>query len=103
MWKYIVAFIVIIFLIAIIVGQNNEESFDDDVEAPYISHGREVWSTLADVGFPVIPDSISSSWLERYCYTTSYNKVTRQPNWVMWQLTGDHVMQRKEGIWNEYR
>ena len=103
MWKYIVAFIVIIFLIAIIVGQNNEESFDDDVEAPYISHGREVWSTLADVGFSVIPDSISSSWLERYCYTTSYNKVTRQPNWVMWQLTGDHVMQRKEGIWNEYR
>ena len=81
----------------------NTSVVSDSVEAPYVSHGREVWSTLADVGFPVIPDSISSSWLERYCYTTSYNKVTRQPNWVMWQLTGDHVMQRKEGIWNEYR
>ena len=81
----------------------NKSVVSDGVEAPYVSHGREVWSTLADVGFPVIPDSISSSWLERYCYTTSYNKVNRQPNWVMWQLTGDHVMQRKEVIWNEYR
>lgn len=81
----------------------NTSVVSDSVEAPYVSHGREVWSTLADVGFPVIPDSISSSLLERYCYTTSYNKVTRQPNWVMWQLTGEHVMQRKEGIWNEYR
>ncbi len=73
------------------------------VEAHQVNHGREVWSSLAEVGYPVIPDSLASRVLERYCYTASHNKKTRQPNWVMWQLTGDHVMQHKEGIWNEYR
>lgn len=64
---------------------------------------REVWSTLTEVGYPVMPDSIPDKLLERHCYTVSYNANTRQPNWVMWQLTEDHVMQRKEGVWNEYR
>ena len=63
----------------------------------------KVWSPLSDVGLPILPDSISNQILERYCYTVSYNKFTRQPNWVMWKLTGDHVMQRKEGVWNEYK
>lgn len=62
-----------------------------------VSHGREVWSTLSDVGYPIIPDTIVSRVLERYCYTASHNKNTRQPNWVMWQLTGEHVMNKKEG------
>ena len=75
----------------------------DRVEAPIVNHGREVWSTLADVGYPIIPDSIASRVLERYCYTVSHNKKTRQPNWVMWQLTGEHVMNRREGVWNDYR
>lgn len=67
------------------------------------NESREVWSTLSDVGYPVIPDSIPDKLLVRYCYTVSYNAKTRQPNWVMWQLTKDHVMQRKDGVWNEYR
>lgn len=75
----------------------------DDVEAPVVNHGREVWSTLSDVGYPVIPDTIPSRVLERYCYTASHNKKTRQPNWVMWQLTGEHVMNHKEGVWSDYR
>lgn len=64
---------------------------------------REPWSTLSNIGYPIIPDTISNLLLERYCYSLSYNKYTRQPNWVMWQLTENHVMQRKEGVWNEYR
>ena len=68
-----------------------------------VSHGREVWSTLSDVGYPIIPDTIVSRVLERYCYTASHNKNTRQPNWVMWQLTGEHVMNKKEGVWSDYR
>ena len=64
---------------------------------------REPWSTLSNIGNPVISDTIPSLLLERCCYTMSYNANTRQPNWVMWQLTEDHVMQRKEGVWNEYR
>lgn len=75
----------------------------DSLEDAQANESREVWSTLPDVGFPVIPDSIPNKLLEKYCYTVSYNAKTRQPNWVMWQLTKDHVMQRKEGVWNEYR
>lgn len=63
----------------------------------------KAWSSLSDVGLPVLPPSISSMILERYCYTVSYNRESRQPNWVMWKLTGEHVIQRKEGVWNEYR
>ena len=29
--------------------------------------------------------------LRRYAYTTSYNKSTRNPNWVGWVLTADHT------------
>lgn len=64
---------------------------------------RELWSNLQEVGYPVISDTIPNILLERYCYTVSYNQETRQPNWVMWQLTGDHVMKHKKGVWHEYR
>lgn len=64
---------------------------------------REPWDILADIGFPNIADTIPNILLRRYCYTASYNKVTFQPNWVMWQLTGEHVMKRKDGVWNEYQ
>ena len=75
----------------------------DSLEIDNSNRLREEWSSLSKVGFPIIPDSISSKPLKRYCYEVSYNAKTRQPNWVMWQLTGEHVMNRKEGIWNEYR
>ena len=55
------------------------------------------------VGYPIIPDTISSVNIERVCYSVSYNTTTRQPNWVMWQLSGNHVTKRKAGVWNEYR
>lgn len=67
------------------------------------SVNRRGWSTLLDVGYPVIPDSIPHKLLVRYCYTVSYDVNTRQPNWVMWQLTDEHVMQKKDDVWNEYR
>lgn len=61
------------------------------------------WCSLTDIGYPVLADSIPSIILERYCYSVSYNKETRLPNWVMWKLTGEHVMKKKEGTWSEYR
>lgn len=68
------------------------------------SQNDETNSSWGDVvGFPVISDTIPSIILERTCYTVSYNAKTRQPNWVMWQLAGEHVMKKKEGVWNEYR
>ena len=61
------------------------------------------WSTLSTVGFPLINDTIPSTIISRICYTVSYNPITRQPNWVMWQLTDEHVMKKKEGVWNEFQ
>ena len=69
----------------------------DDSESVVEGEFREPWSILSDVGYPVISDTIPGILLERYCYSVSYNKYTRQPNWVMWQLTGEHVMKRKDG------
>lgn len=57
----------------------------------------------SSVGYPLISDTISSEIIERICYTLSYNKITRQPNWVMWKLTGNHVVKRRDDVWNEYR
>ena len=75
----------------------------NDSESVAEGEYREPWSSLSDIGYPIISDSIPSLLLKRYCYSVSYNKFTRQPNWVMWQLTGEHVMKRKDGVWNEYR
>ena len=60
-------------------------------------------TSLLSVGYPIVPDTLSSELIERICYSVSYNGLTRQPNWVMWQLTDNHVMTKKEGVWNEYR
>ena len=66
----------------------------EDNNAEIIKH----WSTLSTVGFPLINDTIPSTIINRICYTVSYNPTTRQPNWVMWQLTDKHVMKKKEGV-----
>ena len=60
------------------------------------------WASIANVGYPSIADTIPSVIYERICYSVSYNNSTRQPNWVMWQLLGEHVMKRKEDVWNEF-
>ena len=73
------------------------ETEDNNIES------KKRWSTLSTIGYPLICDTIPSTLINRICYTVSYNPTTRQPNWVMWQLTKEHVMKRKEGVWNEYR
>lgn len=75
----------------------------DDSNTELESGYREPWSNLSVMGYPHIADTIPSLLLERCCFTVSYNKIIRQPNWVMWQLTEEHVMKRKDGVWNEYR
>lgn len=68
-----------------------------------ISSNTLIAKSLLDVGYPMVSDTISSVIFERRCYSVSYNKLTRQPNWVMWQLMGKHVMPKKGDVWNEYR
>lgn len=81
----------------------NKSAVVDSLEETQTDVIREVWSTLPDLGCPVIPDSILNKLLEKYCYTVSYNAKTRQPDWVMWKLTEEHVMPKKNGVWNECR
>lgn len=78
-------------------------TMQESTEEGQIKKKSESWSTLLDVGAPIIPDTLPNILLKRYCYSVSYNNITRQPNWVMWQLTGEHVMKRKDDVWNEYR
>lgn len=81
----------------------NTTEMSDSYEYKQTHYEQNEWSTLSEVGYPIIDDSIPNFVLNRFCYTVSYNKITRQPNWVMWQLTGEHVIHKKEGVWNEYR
>ena len=81
----------------------NTSAATDDSEVVHVRQERAAWSTLSEVGLPLISDTIPNILLERYCYTTSYNPKTRLPNWVIWQLTGEHVMKRKKGVWNDFR
>ncbi len=53
-------------------------------------------------GIVILPSNIPNLFLSRIAYCLSYNKETRCPNWVAWNLTADHV----DGEWarsNDYR
>jgi len=43
------------------------------------------------VGLTIAPDRLPEQMLYRKGYVASYNWVTRQPNWVAWHLTAEHV------------
>ena len=45
----------------------------------------------AGVEVPAHEESATSQLLVRKAYTASYNKETRCPNWVAWELTAEHV------------
>lgn len=103
--KYLAVLLIVLFQSCSMCSSNKMDSsiLSDNVESTEESDFREQWSTLSDVGYPIIADTISNQLLERYCYAASYNNATRQPNWVMWQLTDEHVMPKKDGVWNEFR
>ena len=53
-------------------------------------------------GIVLLPSNIPGQLLSRTAYCLSYNKETRCPNWVAWNLTADHA----DGEWarsNDYR
>lgn len=57
-----------------------------------------------DIDLPKMADSIPQQILWRKAYVASYNKKTRQPNWVAWKLTADHAdgdVQRPVTAWHE--
>jgi endonuclease G len=53
---------------------------------------------------PVSPKGTPEIILHRIGYTSSYNSKTKQPNWVAWHLTRDHVQgktKRTSNAWHE--
>ena len=43
------------------------------------------------IELPAALSNLPEQILKRTAYTASYNRDTRQPNWVAWHLTSDHV------------
>ena len=53
---------------------------------------------------PITPSGTPEIILHRTGYTSSYNKTTKQPNWVAWHLTREHVqgtIRRAGNAWHE--
>ena len=48
-------------------------------------------STNDSLLFPQTPDKYPSQILMRIAYATSYNTDTKNPNWVSWHLTREHL------------
>lgn len=75
-----------------IVQEHEVTTEKDDVDV----NGIDVNGTV------LLPSNIPSSLLSRTAYCLSYNKETRCPNWVAWNLTAEHA----DGEWarsNDYR
>ena len=86
---------------------------DDDVEESIAEAGESIVGTTEVAAAPVTPAAPSageqeplfelpapradlpSLILHRKGYTVSYNKETKQPNWVAWHLTAEHT----DGEW----
>lgn len=47
--------------------------------------------TYTDLELPAAQQRLPEQILRRTAYTVSYNRDTRQPNWVAWHLTAEHV------------
>ncbi|MBE6260526.1 MAG: DNA/RNA non-specific endonuclease [Prevotella sp.] len=126
MKKFIIMFIASVLLIALIIGQCNddvpdsvyeEESYSENADESegqklaLVSDVEEVKEgpvqekvviNVDAVEIPRITENVSEQIIKRKAYTVSYNKDTKCPNWVAWYLPADHA----DGEWtrsNDYR
>lgn len=58
-----------------------------------MSQSATTTNTIRRVSYelPAPSKTVSEQILHRTAYTVSYNKNTRNPNWVAWHLTAEHV------------
>ena len=124
MKKFIIMFIAFILLLALIIGQCNDDTSELSYgEEPDIEQTEDTGiernslvSTIEEdnndtseqtivvnsVEIPKILRDIPEQIIKRTAYTLSYNKETKCPNWVAWYLSADH----SDGDWarsNDYR
>jgi len=108
MKKVIIMFIAFIFVLAFFIGQCNddtqyisyEENIEPQIEQNYIEENRNESNEepISSVKIPISSIEIPSSTIDiqeqilvRKAYTVSYNKETKCPNWVAWELTSSHA------------
>ena len=108
MKKVIIMFIAFIFVLAFFIGQCNddtqyisyEENIEPQIEQNYIEENRNesneepissVKIPISSIEIPNSPIDIQEQILVRKAYTVSYNKETKCPNWVAWELTSSHA------------
>ena len=108
MKKVIIMFIAFIFVLAFFIGQCNddtqyisyEENIEPQIEQNYIEENRNesneepissVKIPISSIEIPSSPIDIQEQILVRKAYTVSYNKETKCPNWVAWELTSSHA------------
>ena len=128
MKKFIILFIASILVIALIIGQCDDETLELAEEELYnenneFTERQEVSLISSDIEeaneetnketlpqtivtnsieIPKIPCDIPEQIINRKAYTVSYNKETKCPNWVAWYLSASHA----DGEWarsNDYR
>lgn len=63
----------------------------DNADKTEIRVGKDEIADTGEMVLPALRPSSGEQILRRTAYTASYNKNTRLPNWVAWQLTADHT------------
>ncbi len=78
--------------------KTGSEALPTEKSEPKASGGAEengsAWYSAEDEAYMVPLDEgkkVPGQRLDRYAYVASYNAKTRNPNWVAWTLTADHV------------
>lgn len=122
MKKFIIIFVVGIFLMALVVGRCNNDDGDEvqekeielvhkneqkqEIKKTELDVHKEVKKTLLlDSTVLENPKKIRSypeQLLIRLSYCTSYNRETKLPNWVAWHLSDNHT-DGDFGRSNDYR
>ncbi len=120
MYKIIIAFVLAVLIIAIGIGQcnnddseldseyypeqiqkqsENSESVEDvdleekenDVETEQKQENHDINYNTSTFETPRMVKSVPEQILERKSYSLSYNEDTKCPNWVAWHLTSEHT------------
>lgn len=127
MKKFIIMFICTILLLALIIGQCDDDTSEPAYEEELLSNQTEVVGgqksglvsnveevkeanvdvpketiDVSSIEIPRRTKGIKEQIIKRKAYTVSYNKDTKCPNWVAWYLSAAHV----DGEWarsNDFR
>ena len=108
MQKFIIGFIVVVLILAIVIGNCSSDDIIDelvtvvDTTKEDTKTDEEIKENVSEPTHKLVFDStaieiplsirtISEQLLVRYAYTTSYNKETKCPNWVAWKLTKERA------------